>query len=46
MYFEKDIEKKKVPAWAVEGGIPAYVLPEYTPIGIPVQKTKIGRAHV
>lgn len=39
MYFEKDIEKKKVPAWAVEGGIPAYVLPEYTPIGIPVQKT-------
>lgn len=39
MYFERDIEKKKIPSWAVKDGIPAYTLPEYKSIGIPVQKT-------
>lgn len=39
MYFERDVEKKIIPSWTVEDGIPAYILPEYKPIGIPIQKT-------
>lgn len=38
MYFERDVEKKIIPSWTVDGGIPAYILPEYKPIGIPVKK--------
>ncbi len=39
MYFERDVEKKIIPSWSVDGGIPAYILPGYKPIGIPIQKT-------
>ncbi|MGN9154670.1 hypothetical protein ACTM9K_13635 [Bariatricus sp. HCP3S3_E12] len=39
MYFERDVEKKKIPSWSVKDGIPAFTLPEYSPIGIPVLKT-------
>lgn len=39
MYFERDVEKKIIPSWSVDGGIPAYLLPGYKPIGIPIQKT-------
>lgn len=39
MYFERDVEKNKIPSWSVKDGIPAFTLPEYRPIGIPVLKT-------
>ena len=39
MYFERYSEKNQIPKWSTKDGIPAYILPTYEIIGVPVEKT-------
>lgn len=39
MVFERYYEKNQIPRWSTEDGIPAFTLPMYHSVGVPVEKT-------